>query len=113
MQKNKVNRFRNIQLRCNVTEQERDTIKEKMKLLKTENMGAYIRKMAIDGLIVNIDHTDIKNQTTEIQKIGGNINQIVKRANQTGNLYTEDISEIKELLKDIWQLQRLYLSKLQ
>ena len=94
-----------------MTDQERNTIHEKMKLLKTDNMGAYLRKMAIDGIIVNIDHTDIKKQTAEIQKIGVNINQIAKRVNQTNNIYSQDIAELKELMNEIWRLQRLSLLK--
>jgi nitrate reductase assembly molybdenum cofactor insertion protein NarJ len=74
-------------------------------------MGAYLRKMAIDGIIVNIDHTDIKKQTAEIQKIGVNINQIAKRVNQTNNIYSQDIAELKELMNEIWRLQRLSLLK--
>jgi hypothetical protein len=111
MQRNKPNRSRNILINFFVTEQESEAIYEKMKMLKTDNRGAYLRKMAIDGLIVNIDHTDIKKQTAEIQKIGVNVNQIAKRVNQTGNVYAEDILEIKELVSEIWRLQRLSLSK--
>uniref|UniRef100_UPI003A521589 plasmid mobilization protein n=1 Tax=Catenibacterium mitsuokai TaxID=100886 RepID=UPI003A521589 len=41
-------RKRAIQLKFYVTEQERILIEEKMKLLQTDNLGAYLRKMAID-----------------------------------------------------------------
>jgi len=49
--------------------------------------------------------------TTEIQKIGVNINQIAKRVNATGSVYQEDIGEIKGVLAEIWRLQRLSLLK--
>lgn len=49
--------------------------------------------------------------TTEIHKIGVNINQIVKRVNTTGNIYREDIQELKKGLEEIWQLQRSSLLK--
>ena len=58
--------------------------------------------MAIDGYIIQIDHSDIKKMTAELQKIGVNINQIAKRANATGNVYQEDIEEIKGALKEIY-----------
>ena len=45
-------RKRAIQLKFYVTEQERILIEEKMKLLQTDNLGAYLRKMAIDGYIM-------------------------------------------------------------
>ncbi len=105
------NRKRNIQIKFRVTEEERTLIEEKMKQVPTSNMEACLRKMAIDGYIIQIDHSDIKKMTAELQKIGVNINQIAKRANATGNVYQEDIEEIKGALKEIWRLQRLSLLK--
>ena len=105
------NRKRNIQIKFRVTEEERTLIEEKMKQVPTRNMEAYLRKMAIDGYIIQIDHNDIKEMTAELQKIGDTINQIAKRANATGNVYPKDIEEIKGALKEIWRLQRLSLLK--
>jgi len=104
-------RKRNIQIKFRVTEQERELIEKKMKLLHTNNLAAYMRKMAIDGYIIQVDHTDIKAMTAELQKIGVNINQIAKRVNATGSIYEQDIAEIKGALKEIWRLQRLSLLK--
>ena len=100
-------RKRTVQIKFRVTEAERDLILEKMKLIPTRNMAAYLRKIAIDGYIVQVDHTDIKAMTAEIQKIGVNVNQIAKRVNSTGSVYQEDIEEIKGVLAEIWRLQRL------
>ena len=105
------NRKRNVQIKFRVTKEERSLIEEKMKQVPTSNMEAYLRKMAIDGYIIHVDHSDIKKMTAELQKIGVNINQIAKRANATGNVYQEDIEEIKGALKEIWRLQRLSLLK--
>ena len=105
------NRKRNIQIKFRVTEEERTLIEEKMKQVPTSNMEAYLRKMAIDGYIIQVDYSDIRKMTAELQKIGVNINQIAKRANATGNVYQEDIEEIKGALKEIWRLQRLNLLK--
>ena len=105
------NRKRTVQIKFRVTEEERALIEEKMKLIPTRNMAAYLRKMAIDGYVIQVDHSDIKAMTAEIQKIGVNINQIARRANATGNVYREDIEEIKGVLNEIWRLQRLSLLK--
>lgn len=80
-------RKRTVQLKFRVTEAERDLILEKMKLIPTRNMAAYLRKIAIDGYIIQIDHGDIKTMTAEIQKIGVNVNQIARRVNSTGSVY--------------------------
>ena len=100
-------RKRKIQIKFYVTEEERALIEQKMKLVPTRNMAAYLRKIAIDGYIIQTDHSDIKGMTAEIQKIGVNINQIAKRVNATGSVYQEDIEEIKGVLAEIWRLQRL------
>ena len=105
------NRKRTVQIKFRVTEEERALIEEKMKLIPTRNMAAYLRKMAIDGYVIQVDHSDIKAMTAEIQKVGVNINQIARRANATGNVYREDIEEIKGVLNEIWRLQRLSLLK--
>ena len=75
-----------------------------------EELSAYARKMLIDGYIVNMDTTDIRAQTAEIQKIGVNVNQIAKRLNSMGSVYAQDIEDIKGALTQIWQLQRYILS---
>ena len=69
-------RKRNKEIHFYVTDEERKLIRRKMIESKTKNMGAYLRKMAIDGYIVNTDTTPLKKQYEEMHKIGININQI-------------------------------------
>ena len=78
------NRKRPIVLRCPVTAEERALIEQKMAQLPTQRIGAYLRKMAIDGYIIYTDTTDIKAFTKELSAIGRNINQIAKRINAGG-----------------------------
>lgn len=107
-----VNRKRNIQVKIWVSQEEKNLILAKMEQLPTDNIGAYIRKMSIDGYIINADMTELKTFNSELQSIGKNINQIAKRVNETSNIYREDVAELQERLKTIWQLQRHILSKL-
>ena len=106
------NRKRPIILRCPVTAEERALIEQKMSQLPTQRIGAYLRKMAIDGYIIHTDTTDIKAFTAELSAIGRNINQIAKKLNAGSPAYQEDIQEIRERLEQIWQLQRRILSSL-
>lgn len=99
-----VNRIRDHQLKFWVSDDERDLIESKMAIMKTHNMGAYLRKMAIDGYIIQVDYTEQKKLAAAINKVGTNFNQICKRVNSTGHCYEEDIAEMKELMKQIWQL---------
>ena len=104
------NRTRKIVLRVPVTPEEQELIRQKMALLNTRNFSAYARKMLIDGYVVHIDTTDIRAQTAELQKIGVNVNQIARRLNNMGPLYTQDVADVKGALAQIWQLQRYILS---
>ena len=103
------NRKRNIQMKFWVTEEEKRLIDEKMSQLPTKRYGAYLRKMAIDGYIIQVDTTDIKERTKALGSIGRNINQIAKRVNTGGPTYQADMEEIRERLEQIWQLQRRIL----
>ncbi len=105
-------RQRKIQQKFFVTERELALIQEKMKLLGTENKSAYLRKMALDGYIIQVDYSAIKENTGQLHRIGGNAHQIIKRMNQTGSLYRADVEEVKELLKQIWHTQKSILSSL-
>ena len=103
------NRKRPIQILFCVSDDEKRIIKAKMAQLGTKNMGAYLRKMAIDGYIIQVDTTDIKEMTRALSAIGRNINQIAKRLNAGGPAYQADMEEIRERMDQIWQLQRRIL----
>ena len=98
------NRTRKVQLKFWVTEEERAIIERKMEMLKTKNMGAYLRKMAIDGYIIKVDYTEQKKLAAAVSRVAGNINQICRRINQTGHFYPDDIVELKAKQCEIWEL---------
>ena len=66
-------RKRNIQILFCVSPEEKKLIRRKMIESKTKNMGAYLRKMAIDGYIVNTDTTPLKKQYEEMHCSRNNI----------------------------------------
>ena len=83
-------------------------IRQKMILSKTRNMGAYLRKMAIDGYIINTDIAPIKQLYAEMHKIGVNINQIAKKVNTTGDFYPEDMEHLKGMVDEIWHILKSF-----
>lgn len=98
------NRTRSVCIEFRVTEQERQLIQKKMEQLGTKNMGAYLRKMAIDGYIIKVDYTEQKKLAASVSRVAGNINQICRRINQTGHFYEDDIVELKAKQCEIWEL---------
>ena len=89
-------RTRNIQVIFRVDEQERGLIRQKMELMGVRNMQAYLRKMAIDL-------PELREAVAMLGRYNGNINQIAKRANETGRVYDTDIQEIRASQKEIWK----------
>ena len=98
------NRTRPIRIEFCVSENEHQIIKSKMAQLGTKNMGAYLRKMAIDGYIIKVDYTQQKKLAAAVSRAASNINQICRSINSKGNLYEDDVTELKERQKEIWQL---------
>ena len=103
------NRKRNVHIIVRVTEDERALIEEKMKQIPTMNLSAYSRKMLIDGYIIVLDLQKVKAHMAQLQKIGGNLNQITKRINETERIYDNDMDELKRLMDEVWKLERQLL----
>ena len=102
-------RKRNIQVKFYVDEKELEQINKRVQLANVTNRGAYLRKMAIDGFVVNVDTSDLKAVVKEMNAIGKNINQITRNANTYG-IMKQDITAIKTKVDEIWQLLRYTLS---
>lgn len=85
-----------------LTESELALIKERMKEYGTSNMSAFIRKMAIDGYIVKLELPELKEMTRLLSSYSNNLNQIAKRVNATGSVYSTDLDEIRQNQDGLW-----------
>ena len=99
------NRQRQIQLKFRVTPEERELIEQKMAQIGTNNMAAYLRKMAIDGYVVNLELPELKEMVSLLRRSSNNLNQLAKRMNETGRIYEADIVVGCKLMK------RFFLSR--
>ena len=105
-------RKREIVLRFRVTAEERGMIEEKMAQLGTDNMAAYLRKMAIDGYVVKLDLPELKELVSLLRRTGNNLNQIAKRVNETNRIYTADIECLLENQEKLWSMAKEILGRL-
>lgn len=97
-----MNRKRKIQKKIYVDENESELIKRKMEKANKENFGAFAREILLTGEINLINFDEIKKLRYELNRIGNNINQIVKRANEDGKV---EKSQLVEILKFQNQLE--------
>ena len=105
-------RKREIVLRFRVTAEERGMIEEKMTQFGTENMAAYLRKMAIDGYIVKLDLPELKELVSLLRRTGNNLNQIARRVNETSRIYAADIECLLENQERLWSVAKEILGRL-
>ncbi|MBF0780589.1 MULTISPECIES: plasmid mobilization relaxosome protein MobC, partial [unclassified Granulicatella] len=93
-------RKRPIQKIFFVNEEENDYIKNKMNDAKINNFSVYARLILMNGAINVIDFELIKSLKTEVNRIGVNINQIVKRIHETeSEIRQDDFMEMIQLQK--------------
>lgn len=107
------NRKRNIKLNIRVSEHEQALIQKKMVNLSTTNFEAYARKMLIDGYVINVDMTDIKELVLLLRNSSNNLNQIARRINSTGSIYAEDVEDLRTRYAELWGAVSLIVSKLE
>ena len=84
------------------SKEEVERIHQKMDELGIRSMGAYLRKMALDGYCINLDLQDVKELVSFLRICSNNLNQYAKRANETGSIYEADIKDLQERLETIW-----------
>ena len=108
----KKNRQRPTQLHFYVNDQELAWIKQKMAQLGTENMSAYLRKLAIDGYVIKLDLPELKELVSLMRHIANSENQIAKKVNATGRVYDTELEEIKKNQEEIYEGIRKILNSL-
>jgi hypothetical protein len=107
-----MSRKRNVQIIFWVTEDERDMIEQKMAQVGTDNLSAYLRKIAIDGYIVKLDLPELREMISLLRRSSNNLNQIAKRLNETGRFYAADLEDMLRRQEQLWQTANRILSRL-
>ena len=105
-------RKRNVPILIMVSEHERKLIHEKMTQYGTRNMGAYLRKMAINGYVVRLDLTDINELVSLLRRSSNNLNQYAKRAHEIGSIYEADIEDVRNNFEQLWEKAGQILTRL-
>ena len=75
------------------------------------NRGAYIRKMIMDGYILKVDFTDVRELVRLLSNATNNLNQVAKRANETRSIYSSDIADLQDNYEKLWQSAETILKK--
>ena len=95
-----------------VSAEELEIIHQKMQQYGTENLSAYLRKMALDGYVVKLDLPELKEMLSQLRYMGNNVNQIAKRANEVGVIDEMDIRGVSKRQERMLEQMARLLEKL-
>lgn len=82
-----------------------------MELSRRKSILDYIRTLILYGFVYDVDYSYLRQYNETLGKISGSLNQIAKRINSTGNVYEEDMKEMKDIMEEVWRTQKAMLKK--
>ena len=106
------NRNRSIQLKFFVSEAELEQIKIKMEQYSTNNLSAYLRKIAIDGYVINLELPELGEMVSLLRRSSNNLNQLTKRVHESGRFYNADLEDLRRDYDGLWEAAQKILSSL-
>ena len=105
-------RNRNVQIIFWVSEAEKSMIEEKMAQAGMTNLSAYLRRIAIDGMIVRLELPELKEMVLLLRYASNNINQIARRMNESGRVYGTDLEQVIQNQEQLWDMANGILMRL-
>ena len=103
---------RDQQLHFRVSKLELERIHSKMAELGIVSIGAYLRKMVLDGYCIRLDLKELNRMAYLLQMCSNNLNQYAKRANESGRIYQTDIEDLRRRLDELIDLAKQILAQL-
>ena len=74
--------------------------------------GTYIKRVSLENEIVCYELKEVAPLLNALRIIGGNINQIARKANEINNIYASDIEELRKDYSEICLMLNQFLSTL-
>ena len=105
-------RRRKTRLEFYVSEKELRMIQQKMAQIGTNNLSAYLRKIAIDGCIIKLELPELRDMVSLLRRFSNNLNQIARRVNETGRFYPADMEDMLAKQEQLWQAANEIITRL-
>ena len=105
-------RRRFVHLHVMVTPEEQALIADRMAEAGISNMGAYMRKMALNGYVLHVDLSDIRELVALQRRCANNLNQVAIHVNTYGGIYPDEIKALQRDYADLWEPLSELLKKL-
>ena len=105
-------RRRPIHLHVMVSEEEQALIQQRMAESGIRNMGAYMRKMALNGYVLHVDLSPVRELVSLQRRCSNNLNQVAIHVNTYGGIYPDEIKALQRDYADLWEPLSELLKKL-
>lgn len=99
---NKPKRARDIRIDLHISHEEYDLIQERMTEAGTANMSAFIRKMALNGYVLHVDLSPVKELVSLQRRCSNNLNQIAVNVNTYGGIYPQELTALQRDYAALW-----------
>ena len=94
-------RIRDVPIYVWVRPDELEAIRARMDEAGIRNMSAYIRKMALNGYVLNVDLAPVQELVSLQRRCANNLNQVAIHANTYG-VYPEEIKALQKDYAELW-----------
>lgn len=94
-------RMRDIPLFVWLSQEERDEIDRRMGEAGIRNMSAYVRKMTLDGYVLHVDLSPVRELVSLQRRCSNNLNQVAVHAHTYG-IYEHEIKSLQKDYAALW-----------
>ena len=98
----KPKRARDIRVDLRISQEEYDLIQERMSEAGTANMSAFIRKMALNGYVLHVDLSPVRELVSLQRRCSNNLNQIAVSVNTYGGIYPQELIALQKDYAALW-----------
>ena len=95
-----------------VSADELGLIHQKMQQYGTENLSAYLRKMALDGYVVKLELPELKELVSLMRRSSNNLNLLTRKVHEIGRVYNADLEDISQRQEQLWEGVKEILTQL-
>lgn len=94
-------RLRDVPVCLWVSPEELEAIQGRMAEAGIRNMSAYLRKMALNGYVLSVDLSPVRELVSLQRRCSNNLNQVAIHANTYG-VYPEEIKALQRDYAELW-----------
>jgi len=84
-----------------VSREEQEEIRRRMEEAGVRNMSAFIRKMALNGHVLHVDLSPVRELVSLQRRCSNNLNQVAVHANTYG-IYEHEIKGLQKDYAELW-----------